>query len=198
MKYRTGLAVAIPLAGIIRAGAVALLATVCLPMSAAMAATITETVAFTATGFGGFPDLTGSFTITFDSTQHQFGTLDAFSSNLPSGYGTAWSFVYDANGVLQIGDHCGTTSCTITSPGNDTADVIFSSVTALGGIMFSSAELTTNIPNGISLGSAFSTQTGTAVVTPLPAALPLFATGLGALGLLGWRRKRKATSAAVG
>jgi hypothetical protein len=29
------------------------------------------------------------------------------------------------------------------------------------------------------------------VETPLPAALPLFATGLGALGLLGWRRKRK-------
>ena len=28
--------------------------------------------------------------------------------------------------------------------------------------------------------------------TPLPAALPLFATGLGALGLFGWRRKRKA------
>jgi hypothetical protein len=28
--------------------------------------------------------------------------------------------------------------------------------------------------------------------TPLPAALPLFATGLGGLGLLGWRRKRKA------
>ena len=27
--------------------------------------------------------------------------------------------------------------------------------------------------------------------TPLPAALPLFAGGLGALGLLGWRRKRK-------
>jgi len=28
--------------------------------------------------------------------------------------------------------------------------------------------------------------------TPLPAALPLFAAGLGGLGLLGWRRKRKA------
>jgi hypothetical protein len=27
--------------------------------------------------------------------------------------------------------------------------------------------------------------------TPLPATLPLFATGLGALGVLGWRRKRK-------
>lgn len=32
---------------------------------------------------------------------------------------------------------------------------------------------------------------GSAIATPLPAALPLFASGLGALGLLGWRRKRK-------
>ena len=36
---------------------------------------------------------------------------------------------------------------------------------------------------------------GTFTVTPLPAALPLFATGLGALGLLSWRRKRKAQAA---
>jgi hypothetical protein len=33
--------------------------------------------------------------------------------------------------------------------------------------------------------------------TPLPAALPLFAGGLGALGLLGWRRKKKAAAFAV-
>jgi hypothetical protein len=33
--------------------------------------------------------------------------------------------------------------------------------------------------------------------TPLPAALPLFASGLGALGLLGWRRKRKAAALAA-
>jgi hypothetical protein len=32
------------------------------------------------------------------------------------------------------------------------------------------------------------------VARPLPAALPLFATGLGALALLGWRRKRTARS----
>jgi len=32
--------------------------------------------------------------------------------------------------------------------------------------------------------------------TPLPTALPLFATGLGALALLGWRRKSKAQAAA--
>src|SRR5262245_46719830 len=32
---------------------------------------------------------------------------------------------------------------------------------------------------------------------PLPGALPLFATGLGALGLLGWRRKKKAAALAA-
>jgi len=31
--------------------------------------------------------------------------------------------------------------------------------------------------------------------TPLPGALPLFATGLGALGVLGWRRKKKTATA---
>jgi hypothetical protein len=31
--------------------------------------------------------------------------------------------------------------------------------------------------------------------TPLPGALPLFATGLGVVGLLGWRRKRKSAAA---
>ena len=36
----------------------------------------------------------------------------------------------------------------------------------------------------------------TAGATPLRAAFPLFASGLGALGLLGWRRKRKAQAAA--
>jgi hypothetical protein len=33
---------------------------------------------------------------------------------------------------------------------------------------------------------------GPLTATPIPAALPLIATGLGGLGLLGWRRKRKA------
>jgi hypothetical protein len=44
-------------------------------------------------------------------------------------------------------------------------------------------------------GATFTPLTGGA--TPLPAALPLFATGLGALGLLGWRRKRKGAAVAA-
>jgi hypothetical protein len=48
--------------------------------------------------------------------------------------------------------------------------------------------------NGV--GSAvFMGDAGTPT-TPLPAAVPLFATGLGAMGLLGWRRKRKAQAVA--
>jgi hypothetical protein len=39
--------------------------------------------------------------------------------------------------------------------------------------------------------------TGTVVATPLPAALPLFATGLGALGLLAWRKTKKAAALAA-
>ncbi len=46
---------------------------------------------------------------------------------------------------------------------------------------------TVNSLKGFSNISAFSDTTA----TPLPAALPLFASGIGALGLLGWRRKRK-------
>jgi hypothetical protein len=46
-----------------------------------------------------------------------------------------------------------------------------------------------NPVRGIISGEAIET-------TPLPAALPLFATGLSAMGLLGWRRKRKAQATA--
>jgi hypothetical protein len=45
--------------------------------------------------------------------------------------------------------------------------------------------------------AAFTANAGTVSAVPLPAALPLFATGLGALGLLGWRRKRKAAALAA-
>jgi hypothetical protein len=50
----------------------------------------------------------------------------------------------------------------------------------------------TDIVGGVQFNGAFSLN-GTTVV-PLPGALPLFVTGLGALGLLGWRRKRRATA----
>jgi hypothetical protein len=49
-----------------------------------------------------------------------------------------------------------------------------------------------------SVGTGDVTLTGSDLSqTPLPAALPLFASGLGALGLFGWRRTRKAAALAV-
>jgi hypothetical protein len=62
-------------------------------------------------------------------------------------------------------------------------------------------EISTNgqggvLGNGIDVlvyaGASLPSTTSELGATPLPAALPLFATGLGSLGLLGWRRKRKA------
>jgi hypothetical protein len=47
-------------------------------------------------------------------------------------------------------------------------------------------------------GLIFSAGVGNSpATTPLPAGLPLFATGLGVMSLLGWRRKRKNTTAAA-
>ena len=63
-----------------------------------------------------------------------------------------------------------------------------------------SGQSTPNWAVDISLGTGVVSITqennrlGTA---PLPAALPLFTTGLGALGLLGWRRKRKVAALAA-
>jgi hypothetical protein len=48
------------------------------------------------------------------------------------------------------------------------------------------------------IGTETVTYDYTSAVTPLPAGLPLFATGLGALGLLGWFRKRKARVSLLG
>ncbi len=65
-------------------------------------------------------------------------------------------------------------------------------------------DLTITLPNGMVVPFIQNPATGNALAlvaasdvekTPLPAAFPLFATALGGLGLLGWRRKRKAAAA---
>jgi hypothetical protein len=48
------------------------------------------------------------------------------------------------------------------------------------------------VSNGVSISGSTNLVITAVSEAPLPAALPLFATGLGALGLIGWRRKRKA------
>jgi hypothetical protein len=55
-------------------------------------------------------------------------------------------------------------------------------------------DLAVEFPSGNDLGLDNVSVRGLSA-TPLPPALPLFATGLGLLGLLGWRRRRKDTTA---
>jgi hypothetical protein len=50
--------------------------------------------------------------------------------------------------------------------------------------------------NGITVNAISFTGVSGLQVVPLPATLPLFASGLGALGLLGWRRKQRAQAVA--
>jgi hypothetical protein len=60
------------------------------------------------------------------------------------------------------------------------------------------AALTGNTSFGCcSLGTEGDFSVTSVSPVPLPAALPLFATGLGVLGVLGWRRKRKAAAIAA-
>jgi hypothetical protein len=51
------------------------------------------------------------------------------------------------------------------------------------------------VPDGYSIETSFGIGNSVAA-TPVPAALPLFATGLGALGFAGWRRKKGAARGA--
>jgi hypothetical protein len=63
----------------------------------------------------------------------------------------------------------------------------FASLTGFSGSTIDDGSLTKN-------GAPFSASVSGSIsptATPIPAALPLFATGIGGLGLLGWRRKRK-------
>ncbi len=79
-------------------------------------------------------------------------------------------------------------------------NVIFEGNTAAdGGGIYNSGVVyltdSTFLDNFASFGADIFNNGGTITETPIPAALPLFATGLGGLGLFGWRRKRKNAAA---
>jgi hypothetical protein len=184
----------------------------------ARAATVTDIITFSDTGTyatDGDPThgyttgtASGSFQITFDPTQQYltqsitgiisgltYSVTDPYFSGSPLPLNPIAYFAFDGAGALTL-----------------------SSDPTLSKSFFDTIDITIGI-NGWAYGTASSvwyaqdqyghtlTANGTATITeqplgaqlpgetPLPAALPLFATGLGAMGLLGWRRKRKGAAA---
>jgi hypothetical protein len=116
------------------------------------------------------------------------------------------------NSASQVADSVTVTASPIGGLGEYAPDSIFNKFTVFNGALFVSDTNFVSVTNGNTLmlgpnfgflhvgtiefsdSISFSPVTDTRE-TPLPAALPLFATGLGVLGLLGWRRKRKNAAA---
>jgi hypothetical protein len=204
------------LSAIIAVSAATLMAT--LP---AHAANVSDYVTFSATSFsGGSPPsytggtaptnpVTGAFTITFDPTQTYLDSTTGITLNSlnilldsalsfdysPSAY-TIGVTTFDA-GELVVGGLNSGACCVELTPStfNDFYLQIlnFTSAPAFNQLGYTIAA------NGDYFYSAVGTSGGSVSVTavsatPLPAALPLFATGLGAMGLFGWRRKRKSSA----
>ena len=172
----------------------------------ANASMITETVNFTATGFGPgapFSSATGSFTITFDPlvTVVGEGTSITFKSvNIPQGV-LAPYFFYNANlsgGLLTVcsPSQASPNSCII-SPSHNEFDIQIQNVKSSPTFIFLNYA-TSSVTNKIfTSGGGIFGKGGSVSVVPGPVA----GAGLSGLilvsaGLLGWwRRKQKATVA---
>jgi hypothetical protein len=175
---------------------------------------------FTATAFVAFLAVSGavqpSMAVTVNASQSAEGTFDFSSIPLPYN-----DIVFIINGGLAtvVGDYAVTIynssdtflgsvtltipfaaptifgqSTAVATPGNtDPKGSII--ISAIGNTDFDFTSLLVEVCVGNNNCSHTFDITNSLTATPLPAALPLFASGLGALGLLGWRRKRKAQAA---
>jgi hypothetical protein len=188
----------------------------------AIAATVNDNVTFSATSFsGGAPPsytvgtapvdpVTGSFTITFDPTKTYLDSTTGITlGSLNISLDSALSFDYSpssyviglttfAAGELVVGG-LDDGACCIVIPvtSNDFYLQIlnFTSAPAFNQLGYSIAADGDYFYSTIGASGGSVSVTPEVSTTPLPAALPLFAAGLGAMGLFGWRRKRKASDA---
>jgi len=157
----------------------------------ANAATFTYDLTLTATpGFGGGFGGTGQFVVTGATNTGTFtapGDLNSLEFNidghvftLGQATGGSGKVVLDGTGHLTSIDYI-------------TAPVGLWVVLGAGGIGYTYKDVAADhFSRGLITAVLHQGASGQGLTsTPLPAALPLFATGLGALGLFGWRRKRK-------
>jgi hypothetical protein len=137
----------------------------------------------------GNPEGAGSTAATYLSSMT---LVDLTSLNILLKQGQEWGFALRDNfgpgypvSAFYFGG-CENNEIVQCNPGNGTYNGY------AGGSFIYLMNDTNLVENNPTFSLAFQTEVSP---TPVPAALPLFATGLGALGLLGWRRKRKNAAA---
>jgi hypothetical protein len=143
---------------------------------------ILSSVRGTSTNFYGNRDLT----VSFDAPQAGFGFDTSFlmrsfdvTINFASGPSQTFSYAFSTPAVLD--EYYPTFFGWESSAADITSVVIGSNLTGTTGNNF--------VLDNFSFAAS--------AATPRPAALPLFASGLGAFGLLGWRWKKKAAMLVV-
>jgi hypothetical protein len=188
---------------IMKAPAIIVAAALVFGLSSAAQAAPVETFYFTGTcavdctGFGtGTLVLTANYMLGQSINTSEFVSFN-YSSNLPSSSLSIYNVAPPPGGLLissiagmlpgPSGHFGSPADVNIAAFVGGTPELVFSSSTFGMGVWCTGVGTTSCNSDG----GAASVWT-----TPLPAALPLFATGIGGLGLLGWRRKRKARAAA--
>jgi hypothetical protein len=141
--------------------------------------------------------ITGS---TFVSGVHEFSgklTMDVIAGEVTVVDISVPIMGPDFTNLLSSSSDCSLTCGWEITATNGSSFVSFAFSTTVPGSLvgFNGGSIMTGQGIGGSGGFLFVPQTGDLTPvgeTPLPATLPLFATGLGVLGLLGWRRRQKA------
>ena len=178
----------------------------CLVAACVLAVSVGQVRANTFTTF----DASGSFTDVFHDTFALSGsiTVDSNSGALISNaslflVGEPWTIIVGQSGsnlsiqtpIFNLG--FSPSNCTTTNGCHDTLNLLFSGDPPIwlanhGASILSGSAFLQDAGFSIHLVSGEISEQISAI--PLPAALPLFASGLGALGLLGWWRMRKAAA----
>jgi len=142
----------------------------------------------TNTSGNGWNTANGSFFVQGGAPNNgsAMSTVSTALLQAPDGVGNTFNFV---NGIAITCMTSGSSNACAT-PLTFTINTLVALATDTSGGAFFWADVINNNRAGAPTGLIDFGQ------VPLPAALPLFATGLGALGLLGWRRKKKAAALA--
>jgi hypothetical protein len=175
------------LGGDVRRNLFSILAVCACLVGPANAATITWSVALLMNDSG-----TGSGSFTIDTSTLQVSSFDITTT---SGTSPVWTATINyIPSTTNVGSNSVHVTFSIPTTASQLDLILQSGSLAVAAPLITVQALESNqdlIQGGVDLRSGVGTISAPICAAPLPGALPLFVTGLGALGLLAWWRKRK-------